>query len=569
MKRDKSLFKTFQINKKVLYTIGGVAAVVLVTASVVCISKQNGKEEEVVYRETTVEYGNLTVGITEDSSVSIGTLNQNFDLDISALVSNDSSSSSTSSGMSAGGGMGFAMDMGGGSGSMTFSFGGSSFSSESQEMEVESVNISVGQEIQAGDVLYTLTQESVDEIRSQLEEDVTDTLAEYDALVVEQQEDRLEAEQGYDTYVLNGKLAQLEYELTVAELEEKAADAEALVTEKQNLYNENLAKIVELQEELKTAQVNLNEANFAVLENYADRYNNAYYYTVFENTREVAQKLVDNLTDEIQELVEENEDVLAEIDAVYRDFKKANRELESGKLTAQQTLDTDSYYASAASEWYAIQTENLDSQKDSAYSSYESAVEKLEEFNTYINGNDVIAEYSGVVTEVPLSAGDSVTRNTSLVTMYDKEDVTMEVSLSEDDYEAIDQSGVVQVYYDAYPDAQFTAQITEVSDAEYDSDTGTVYYTLTITMQGDVDGLYEGMTGEVTFVTKETRDVLYVSNRAIIREGTRSYVKVYDESGKVVQKEITTGFSDGVNVEIVEGLSEGDVVLIESKVSES
>ena len=34
-------------------------------------------------------------------------------------------------------------------------------------------------------------------------------------------------------------------------------------------------------------------------------------------------------------------------------------------------------------------------------------------------------------------------------------------------------------------------------------------------------------------------------------------------------KEVTTGFSDGVNVEIIEGLSEGDVVLIESKVSES
>lgn len=474
--------------------------------------------------------------------------------------------------MSSNGGMGFSMEMGGGSNSMTFSFGESSFTSQSQEMEIDSVNISVGQEIEAGDVLYTLTQKSVDEIRTQLEEDVTDTLSEYDALIVEQQEDRLEAEQGYDTYVVNGKLAQLEYELAVAELEDKLEDAEALVTEKQNLYNENLAEILDLQEELKLAQVNLNEANFAVAEHYADRYNNAYYYTVFENTREVAQKLVDNLTEEIEELVEENEDVLAEIDAVYRDFKQANRELEAGKLSAQQTLDTESYYASKASEWYAIQTENLDIQKATAYSSYESAVEKLEEFNTYINGNDVIAEYSGVVTEVPLSAGDSVTRNTSLVTVYDKEAVTMQVTLAEEDYEAIDQAGVVNVTYDAYPDTQYTqytGKITEVSDAEYDSDTGTVYYTLTITMQGDVTGLYEGMTGEVTFVTKETRDVLYVSNRAIFREGTRSYVKVYNDGGQVIEKEVTTGFSDGVNVEIVEGLSEGEVVLIESKVSES
>lgn len=92
---------------------------------------------------------------------------------------------------------------------------------------------------------------------------------------------------------------------------------------------------------------------------------------------------------------------------------------------------------------------------------------------------------------------------------------------------------------------------------------------MTVTLQGDTSGLYEGMTGEVTFVTKETQEVLYVSNRAIFRDGTRSYVKVRDEAGNIQEKDVVTGFSDGVNVEIVEGLSEGDTVLIESKVSES
>ncbi len=71
------------------------------------------------------------------------------------------------------------------------------------------------------------------------------------------------------------------------------------------------------------------------------------------------------------------------------------------------------------------------------------------------------------------------------------------------------------------------------------------------------------MTGDLTFITKETEEVTYVSNRAIFREGTRSYVKMYDESGNIVEKEVTTGFSDGENVEIISGLSEGDVVLIE------
>lgn len=60
-----------------------------------------------------------------------------------------------------------------------------------------------------------------------------------------------------------------------------------------------------------------------------------------------------------------------------------------------------------------------------------------------------------------------------------------------------------------------------------------------------------------------------MSNRAVFREGTKSFVKVRDEGGNIVKQEVTTGFSDGINVEIITGLSEGDIVLIESKVGET
>jgi HlyD family secretion protein len=144
----------------------------------------------------------------------------------------------------------------------------------------------------------------------------------------------------------------------------------------------------------------------------------------------------------------------------------------------------------------------------------------------------------------------------------------MDISISEDDYNLIDIDGQVNISYTAYPDTVYSGKITEVSDAEYDSSSGEIYYTLTITVEGDVSGLYEGMTGDVTLVTKETKEVTYVSNRAILRDGTRSYVKARNENQEIVEIDVVTGFSDGVNVEIVEGLSKGDVVLIESKVSD-
>lgn len=546
-------------NKKIWIGAGCSIAILGIAATIGVLIWKNGQTSEVTYRETTVEYGNLTVGITEDSTVNIGTVSQTFDLDISALVSSDSSSSSSTSQNDSMGGMGMQM----------FSFGGDTYTSQSQEMVIDSVHITVGQEIQAGDVLYTLTEDSVEEIRTQLEEDVEDTLADYQALTVEQQQSYLTAKQGYDTYVTNGSLAELTYNKKLQDLQDKVDEAADTLEEKQNQVNENLEKLVELQEELTSAKKDLKDAEAAVSENHDNRYNDPYYYTVYLNTRDMAQTIVDEIEDDIESLTDENETLLTEIGEATRSWNEACRNLESEKLTAQQTLETDQYYASVSSEWYSIQTTSLDNEKQSAYASYESAVKKLDEFNSYIVGNDVIAEDSGVVTEVPLEEGDGVTRNTSLVTLYDASDVTMEITVSEDGYKAIDQDGEVNITYTAYPDVVYSGIISEVSDAAYDSSSGEVYYTITVTVQGDVSGLYEGMTGDVTCVTKETKEVTYVSNRAIFRDGTRSYVKVRDENGNIVEKDVTTGFSDGVNVEITEGLSQGDTVLIESKVSES
>lgn len=546
-------------NKKIWIGAGCSIAILGIAATTGVLIWKNGQTSGVTYRETTVEYGDLTVGITEDSTVNIGTVSQTFDLDISALVSSDSSSSSSTSQNDSMGGMGMQM----------FSFGGDTYTSQSQEMVIDSVHITVGQEIQAGDVLYTLTEDSVEEIRTQLEEDVEDTLADYQALTVEQQQSYLTAKQDYDTYVTNGSLAELTYNKKLQDLQDKVDEAADTLEEKQNQVNENLEKLVELQEELTSAKKDLKDAEAAVSENHDNRYNDPYYYTVYLNTRDMAQTIVDEIEEDIESLTDENETLLTEIGEATRSWNEACRNLESEKLTAQQTLETDQYYASVSSEWYSIQTTSLDNEKQSAYASYESAVKKLDEFNSYIVGNDVIAEYSGVVTEVPLEEGDGVTRNTSLVTLYDASDVTMEITVSEDDYKAIDQDGEVNITYTAYPDVVYNGVISEVSDAAYDSSSGEVYYTITVTVQGDVSGLYEGMTGDVTCVTKETKEVTYVSNRAIFRDGTRSYVKVRDENGSIVEKDVTTGFSDGVNVEITEGLSQGDTVLIESKVTES
>ena len=78
------------MKKKKLWLVTGVAAAAVLAAGTVTFAYQSGSdsEEQTVYKEVTVEKGNLTAGVTESGSVTIGTLDQTLDF------SEDSSSAS-------------------------------------------------------------------------------------------------------------------------------------------------------------------------------------------------------------------------------------------------------------------------------------------------------------------------------------------------------------------------------------------------------------------------------------------------------------------------------------------
>ena len=75
----------------------GVCVIAVVAGA---IGLSGGSDTEVIYKETTVKYGTLVKGVTESGSVDIGTVDQTFDLDMSALQRTDTSGSSSSGGSS-------------------------------------------------------------------------------------------------------------------------------------------------------------------------------------------------------------------------------------------------------------------------------------------------------------------------------------------------------------------------------------------------------------------------------------------------------------------------------------
>ncbi len=574
-------------NKKIAAAcLVGICVLVII---VIVVAVAKGASEEITYRETVAQYGDLVVGVTESASVDVGTVEQTFELNLSALQRAETGSDDTavnsfgggmSSAMGAVGGMSSVMGGTGGSGAIMPVSGGSMFgqifdmvgssgtdlSDSIGNLTVSEVCISVGQQVEEGDTLYLLEEETVAELEEELQSNVQKAETDLDAVYAEQKVSAQTAQYTYDSSIAYGDYADTEYQTTITTLE-------AAVTEAQKSLDTANTLLASYEERLALISAEYDEAVKALAEcewgrDNADKWNQTYNYVESVELARSAQSNVDSLAQKKERLEQNTQQAKNNVEECSNALSVAKRELASGKLTAKETLALRELAYHTAQETYDIANAYLEDSATEQEEIFAEAKEKWDEFSSHIDGNAVKAKYSGVITEVTLSVGDTINTNDVLATLYDMADVSMTVSVAEEDMEDIAVGTTANVTITAYPEEVFGATVSEIGDAQTDN-SGNVTYDVTITLTGDVSGLYQGMTGDITFITKETREVLYVSNRAILRDGTSSYVKLRDENGRIEKREVVTGFSDGINVEIVEGLSEGDVVLIESKVSES
>lgn len=448
----------FILTAAVIVSLTGIG---ISTAAMTFSAKSDMEEEN-------IDHGTLAAGITKSASVSIGVAEQTLNLDIGALTGEPSSA-----------------------------------------LQIEEVLVSAGQQVKKGTALFRVNADSVQNIRTILQKEILDTNKACEVLEARQKELRMLASQSDDSSVIDGKYAGIIYNNRCNELQDKVDEARKAVDDKQDQINEDLLELTQKQQELVEAQKYLKEAEAAVLENYDYRYQNAYYYTVYEKTRETAENMVDQLEEQIEILTKKNESLLYEVDEALRAYHQIAQDLEKEELAAKRDYDTMIHTSETASEWYDIQMTSLDQDLQEARERYQTALRNIHQFDASIVRGQVLSGYNGIVSEILVEAGDTVSKNESLVTLYDQEALTMNVFVQETDYLAVNQEENVNISFADAPDQTYEGRITKVSQRESDRSLENPYYIVTVTIHGDVSELYEGMKGDVTFLTKEAKEVLY------------------------------------------------------------
>ena len=159
------------------------------------------------------------------------------------------------------------------------------------------------------------------------------------------------------------------------------------------------------------------------------------------------------------------------------------------------------------------------------------------------------------------TSSDTNTELTSEFSIASGDEMTLSVNVDEMDILSIETGQKATVTFDAIENKEYEGEITSI-DKNGTTSNGTTKYPVEITLTKE-DSMMSGMNASVTITTSEVSDALLVPAAAVTEEGNTSYVytekdsKTGELSGKT---EVQTGDTDGTNIVITSGVSEGDTV---------
>lgn len=183
--------------------------------------------------------------------------------------------------------------------------------------------------------------------------------------------------------------------------------------------------------------------------------------------------------------------------------------------------------------------------------------------------------FSGALAELSVRAGDTVSAGTAIATLVSNA-YSAEISLNEVDIAMIHVGQKATLSFDALPGLTLSGTVSQI-DTLGTTSQGVVTYTVLVQLDTADARIKPGMSVSASIVVAEKQDVLRVPVAAVKTIGDRSAVEIVpglesDVNEGAFRQGITselapqrvsikTGLANDTFVEVVEGLSEGDLII--------
>ena len=487
------------------------------------------QKEQWIYKEETVERGTLKVGVTESGSLEYNTKSVDYDLDLD--VSDDDEDDSDEDDDDA----------------------------VQKYLKIEKIYAASGQRVTEGEELLKFTEDSVEAVRALLQNAVVEAQADYAEAESTYELSLLEAQTDYDTQKISASYAASIRNTSGTSVTNNVASLQVQLEQKQ-------ANTASLQEKLTQAQEDYQDA----LETY-EAAKEGYEGAGTDNTVNFMTIQNGYLSARIK--YQQAKAALTQAETAVTDNESAITDLENqlAAARAKQTidkLDTEETYQEAvingqnAQTTYNATVEDLKETLQEAEETKEKREEQLQAFEAFIGSDGIL-----YAAEDSYEAGDRLTTTGALFSYATSDDMRISVDVTQEDIVDLQVGDAVDITFTAYPEDSYTGSILSINTTATSDYSNTVSYTVEISVEGELEQLYGGMTADVIFVTEEKEDVLYVSRKAIVEENGKTYVYRKAALGGRELAEVETGITNGVDIEILSGLEEGDTIYLASKVS--
>lgn len=196
----------------------------------------------------------------------------------------------------------------------------------------------------------------------------------------------------------------------------------------------------------------------------------------------------------------------------------------------------------------------------------------LETARENLNNCYILASLDGVIAEINIKKGDSVSSGTNAMTLISRQYIG-EIALNETDVSNIKLNQKATITFDALEDLTITGKVIDV-DTLGTVTQGVVEYGATISLDTEDERVKPGMTLMADIITEVKQDVLLVPTSALKKQSGVYYVQKIENSNNntasvseslktsdLKSQEIQIGSANDTMTEITSGLKEGDVIV--------
>jgi RND family efflux transporter MFP subunit len=202
-------------------------------------------------------------------------------------------------------------------------------------------------------------------------------------------------------------------------------------------------------------------------------------------------------------------------------------------------------------------------QYDSYWQQYKDAESQLKQLDKNIRLSKLTAPFSGTITLKDVEIGTVVDKKSNIGRLTDLSQMKLEIAVPENEITLFGEGEQIAIETDIYPTQTLTGKIDYVADRADDSHN----YTVKVLLKNNKNAeLKAGMYGRAIVSKDLHKATLVVPRSALLGSAKNPQVYVID-NGIAMLREIHTGGSNGVEVEVIDGLKQGEQVVTNGQIN--